>query len=138
MPRGEFTPPPSPSVAQEEYRRWADAVRSDHDDGSAFFCPASAAEWAEEDLNPFDVGAFCSVQEASEWLEKEIGMLKDDGLDSHAEMYQRMLQEGICDPVIVSRLGTAYRLWDGYHRTAVALVRGERLPAIVGTITDKC
>jgi hypothetical protein len=120
-------------ATQQTYQAWARAVRADHDDGSSAFFDPALAHWTETLVEPADLGVFDSPEEARQWLDDEITLLEADGNESAAEAYRRMLTEHIEEPVIVSRRENTFRLWDGYHRTAVALIRGERLPALVGT-----
>lgn len=118
--------------SQRELQKLAECFRPDHDDGSAFFFAPVEAYWDQQTIDPAKLGAFSNPVEAAEWLDSEIAMLKADGHDSYAECYQDMLRVGVKEPVIASRISTEHRLWDGYHRTAVALIRGESLPAIIG------
>jgi hypothetical protein len=115
-----------------ELVREAELVHGDHDDASEAFFQPEEGSWSVRLIDPMAVNAFDSAADASEWLSAEISMLEADGLGGHLA-YREMLELGICDPVVVSTDGEVYTLWDGFHRTAIAIIRGEPLLAIVGS-----
>ncbi len=121
------------SLTSTELALLVAADRSDNDDGSPYFFDASAAEWRFELIEPAMLGAFESTTQARSWIEAEIQMFQEDGQELRADFYRQMLAEGFTEPVTVGQIGVEGRLWDGWHRTAIAIVRGELLPAIVGT-----
>jgi hypothetical protein len=120
-------------VPERELAAEAAGYRGDHDDGSAFFFDAEDGCWRFEMVDPAMLGAFASADEARDWIEAEILMFEKDGNESRATFYRSMLEAGFSEPVTIGQVGSEGRLWDGWHRTAVAIARGERLPAIVGT-----
>lgn len=119
------------SMPSSYLRAEAALYRRDHDDGSDCFFDAREANWSFQELDPTTLGTFSSVEEAGGWLQQEIASFRADG-DRRAENYEGMLRDGFNDPVIVGCCEGRSALWDGYHRTAIAMVRREPLPAIVG------
>jgi len=124
---------PSDALAAE-----AAVYRHDNDDGSAFFFHPSKGDWRYQQLDPRTLDAFADADEAGQWISAEIDMHRQDGHDSTADDYQAMLAHGVTDPVVVTMIGPKARLWDGWHRTAIAMVRGEPLAAIVGVRREPC
>ncbi len=120
------------SLSEEELRDEAAGYRHDNDDGSGCFFDADCAGWSYQLLEPSSVGAFASPEEARVWIAGEIAALRADGNEGRAASYEQMLANGFSDPVVVGCNEGDMSLWDGYHRTAIALVRGDMLPAIVG------
>lgn len=120
------------SLSEEELRNEAAGYRHDHDDGSDCFFDADCADWMYQNLPPSAVGAFESAEDARAWIVEEIAAIRADGNEGRAASYEQMLATGFSDPVIVGCDGAKLSLWDGYHRTAIAFVRGDMLPAIVG------
>lgn len=111
----------------------AAAFRHDNDDGSAYFFDPEDADWRFEMTDPALLAAFSGPDEARTWIDTEIATFEADGMTGRAHAYRSMLTDGFTDPVIIGQIGSQGRLWDGWHRTAIAMVRGEGLPAIVGT-----
>ncbi|MFK4131959.1 hypothetical protein ACI2KR_06645 [Pseudomonas luteola] len=120
------------SLSKDDLRDEAAEYRHDNDDGSGCFFDADCADWSYQILNPSAIGAFESAEEARVWIVDEISALRADGNGGRAASYEQMLTAGFSDPVVIGSNGGELSLWDGYHRTAIALVRGDMLPAIVG------
>jgi hypothetical protein len=118
-------------LSPETLRTEAAAYRHDNDDGSCCFFDARDANWHYQMIEPKTLNAFADVDKAEAWIRDEIALLRAEGMDS-ADRYEAMLLNGFHDPVIVGRYEASAELWDGYHRTAIAIVRNELLPAIVG------
>lgn len=120
-------------LTSSELARLVAADRSDNDDGSPFFFDALSGEWRFALIDPTMLGAFESVDQAQAWIQDEIQMFDEEGQACRADYYRLMLAEGFSEPVTVGQIGAEGRIWDGWHRTAIAMVHGELLPAIVGT-----
>lgn len=118
-------------MTQSELVAYAEQFRTDNDDDSQFFFPAHEGCWEERTLSPSDFSDVWSTSaEAREYLEAEIRMRVKDELP-HADFVD-MLRHGVKAPVVVTCIDGRYRLWDGYHRVATAIVRNEPIEAVVG------
>lgn len=115
---------------QPQMRDEARGYRHDHDDGGPCFFDPERADWHLTTIDPHTLGVFESADEAREWLDHEIAMHEADGIPQHH--WTRFLDEGFDEPVIVGEAEGRRQLWDGYHRTAIAILRHESLPAILG------
>lgn len=107
--------------------------RHDHDNGSACFFDADRAHWHLQHIDPASLGAFSSAATADHWLQSEIALLRAEG-DGRAVVYEDMLLNGFTDPIVVGMALQDSAIWDGYHRTAISMIRGEQLLAIVGVL----
>jgi len=121
------------SLSPADLREEASMFRHDHDDGSDCYFDADAGDWTLQIIDPSSVDAFDSQDAAREWLRDEITGLRADGMEVRAAGYEQMIADGIEDPVVLGASNGRLALWDGWHRTAIAMVRGEQLLAIVGT-----
>lgn len=121
------------SLSPADLRDEASMFRHDHDDGSDCYFDADAADWQLQTIDPSAVDAFDSQDAAKDWLRDEIMGLRADGMEVRAAGYEQMIEDGIEDPVILGASNGRLALWEGWHRTAIAMVRGEQLLAIVGT-----
>ena len=118
-------------MTQDEMIASAEYCRTDNDDDSEFFFPPSQGVWSEEVLSTSVFQYLWSTPEqAKAYLEKEIVGRVNDELP-HADFVD-MLKHGVNESVVVTCIGEEYRVWDGYHRIATAIARGERVRAIVG------
>jgi hypothetical protein len=121
------------TAQQIRNREYAMSVFGNCDDGSV---EPDTAEWNDED---FQVEQLRHLHdEADLWLQAEIdGWRRDRGEPSHWEMFlnaddfQAYLDEH-CDgpPVISIDENGTIQIWDGWHRVACALVRGEKTMTI--------
>lgn len=114
-----------------ELQAEAEGYRDDHDDGSTAFFDPDQGLWKLELIDPMAVAAFDSKGSAAAWIKKEIEFFNSIA-DSRGRLYQEMIDNGVNDPVIVGVSSDCAKLWDGFHRTAIAMTRGEGLLAIVG------
>lgn len=105
--------------------------RHDHDDQSSSFFDPNSGIWRFDHLDPMLTGAFSSIDEARIWLHEEIAYFSNNG-DCRASIYQELLENGVKEPVVIGVSAEGPKLWDGYHRTAIAIVREELLPSVVG------
>jgi len=121
--------PSQPSVPVEtgrELREYARAVEDALGIGQA-----DDFNWGERPLNFSEIRPTSRLDGA--WMRKEIEHAREDGNLSRAAHLENMLANGINEPIIVSREPDGYAIWDGHHRVASAIARGETsLPAIVG------
>lgn len=118
-------------MSQSELAEYAESYRSDNNDGSEFFFPAHEGHWEERVLHPSDFSDLWSTSaEAREYLEAEIRMRVKDELP-HADFVD-MLRHGVKCAVIATCINGRYRLWDGHHRVATAIIRNEPITAVVG------
>jgi len=119
-------------MTQNEMIAYAEQFRTDNADDSQFFFPARAGYWKECVLAPSDfTDVWANSAEARSYLEAEIRMRVKDELP-HADFVD-MLRHGVNEPVVVTCINGVYRIWDGYHRIATAIIRGEPILALVGT-----
>lgn len=121
------------SLSEDELRQEAAAYRGEIDDGSTFFFDPSAANWKLQYLDPKKLGVFNSVEDAQYWLDIEMDLLNTNGYESITDDYEFMLENGVSDPIVVGEHESKFTIWDGYHRSAIAVIRGEPVLAIVGT-----
>ncbi|QXO09632.1 hypothetical protein pEaSNUABM11_00208 [Erwinia phage pEa_SNUABM_11] len=118
-------------MTQSELVAYAEQFRTDNDDNSRFFFPAHEGYWEERTLHPSDFSDLWQTSaEAKEYLEAEIRMRVKDELP-HADFVD-MLRHGVKERVVVTCINGQYRLWDGHHRVATAIIRNEPIPAVVG------
>lgn len=125
------------SATAAELMEDADMVRLDQDDGSKHFFPPTSGAWEYQSDLPIDLlfsaTIFKDRKDAKAWLSQEIVDFKADDLPERAEMYEKLLTEDICQPIVLSEVDGVYRLWDGWHRTAAAMAKGSTtIRAIVG------
>lgn len=121
------------SLSPVELAQEAAGYRHDNDDGSDCFFNPERADWVLASIDPSDLGAFESIESARSWLEAEIDAFQRDG-NARADLYETLLREWFRDPVVIGLSKNTMALWDGYHRTAIAMIRGEPLFAIVGQL----
>jgi hypothetical protein len=118
-------------MTQSEMVAYAESYRSDNDDHSQFFFPAHEGYWEECTLQPSDFSDLWQTSaEARAYLEAEIRMRVKDELP-HADFVD-MLRHGVNSRVIVTCINGQYRLWDGHHRVATAIIRNEPIPVVLG------
>ncbi len=110
----------------------AEGFQHDNDDGSDCYFDPSEAQWSLQVIDPASVDAFESDEAAKTWISEEIAALRKDGMDSRAALYESMILDGFEDPVIIGACNGRRAIWDGWHRTAIAMVRCELLLAILG------
>jgi hypothetical protein len=117
------------TALQTKNREYAQSVFGNCDDGTV---DPDTAVWEEE---AFPVEQLRHLhEEADLWLKADIdGWQRDYGESSHwekflkAENFQAYL-DAHCDgpPVISIDENQTIQIWDGWHRIACALVRGEK------------
>ncbi|HID9922351.1 TPA: hypothetical protein ACXI4C_004398 [Pseudomonas aeruginosa] len=118
-------------LPEDELRSEASGHQHDNDDGSASYFCASSASWRYGLVDAAGLEAFASKAVALDWIRKEIATFRDDG-NARAELYESMLSGGVDDPIIIGTTLDASGIWDGFHRVAISMVRGEPVPAIIG------
>jgi hypothetical protein len=119
------------TLSSDQLKAEAASYLEDHNDGSTAFFDPDQGLWRLESIDPLKLSAFDSRKAADAWIREEIQAFYLMG-DSRGQMYQTMIESGFNDPVIVGVSHEGAKLWDGYHRTAIAMVRGEKIPSIVG------
>ena len=73
-----------------------------------------------------------------EWLADEIADAQADGGDRASDWPSVDEPDDVHEPVVVTIDGARVQIWDGWHRTACAIVRGDAtVPAILGTPPDE-
>lgn len=69
------------------------------------------------------------VQGWRDWMQEELRVNDEDGLDRE---WAEELGPNV-EPIIVAREGGKWDIWDGWHRSAAAIISGaDTIPAIVG------
>lgn len=121
------------AISTDKLALEASLHRHDHDGSSSFF-KTDLADWSLELLDPQDLKAFDSSQAAKAWIDDEIEILQESGEGVRALTYQKMLIDGILDPIIVGKSSESISVWDGFHRIAISMVRNERILCIVGQL----
>jgi hypothetical protein len=121
----------SPSYSQEQIIGEAEACRYDHADESPSFFDPKNGQWRLEWIDPIKLGVFPDATAATIWINEEIQFFNKAG-DPRGRVYQTLLGKGFEDPVIIGVSEDGPKLWDGFHRTSIALARGEMIPALVG------
>ncbi|MNU53026.1 hypothetical protein D3C71_420490 [compost metagenome] len=114
-------------MTQEELADYA-RVYGDNDDGSV---PRSEISWA---FDPdFDVSRLLSIMSAEEWktwIEEEIEMSVVE-LDD-PDRWAPLLEQDILEPtVIFDHPDGNLRIWDGWHRSGSAVVKGAQTMKVV-------
>jgi hypothetical protein len=72
----------------------------------------------------------------SAWLDDELATFDAEN-PPWADMYRRLMDEPLNDPVVVALEPHRLQIWDGWHRTATRVVGGAKtIPAIVGWSAD--
>lgn len=123
----------SPEVLCE----WAEGYRGDNDDGGDGYFDPKKATWSFDRNYPaskfLHAGVFLTRELAKEWLLGEISDFISDGMDYRANDYLKMMVEPIRDAVIVGEANGVGFVWDGFHRVAAILARGDSfIPVIIG------
>lgn len=105
-------------------------LHDNHEPGSPGYCCPSKANWTMELLTPDQLtNVFADAAEARRWFDEEIIMDREDDMN---RQWDRLLVEDIVEEVVILiREGKAY-IWDGWHRTAAAIIKGVPIKAIVG------
>lgn len=116
----------SPSLLREFARGYQ---HDNHSPGDPGYCSAEDADWRLARVDAERCVGFSSAAEAHDWLQSEIRMAREDGLERE---WEALLTEEIREPVVLlDRRGLLY-IWDGWHRVASARARGISIEAIVG------
>jgi hypothetical protein len=119
------------SLSAEQLQAYAAEHFEDHNDGSSSFFKPEQGLWKLESIDPLQIHAFESRESACAWILEEIEFFNSIR-NPRGQMYQTMIEKGISEPVIVGVAHAGAKLWDGYHRAAIAMVRGEPLRSVVG------
>lgn len=119
------------ALPESVLRAEAQAHWHDLDDGSACFFDPQTASWSFVTIQPKGLGAFASKAAAESWIAEEIAMSRKNG-SGRATHYERLLAEGVRDPIVIGSTLDSSSLWDGWHRLAICMVRGEPVTAIYG------
>lgn len=118
-------------MSADELRGEAQQYQHDNQsEGDPGYCEASNADWRYELVAPKALSdVFTTQQKAKEWLDAELDMDRSEQLGRD---WSRLLTEQIEEPVtLLARNGRVY-VWDGWHRIAAAIIKGESIKAIVG------
>lgn len=122
---------------EDGMRAEAEVCQNDNCDDSSHYFEPCQGNWEFQSHYPLSrllhEGCFATREDAFAWLANEIRMFHDDGMPERADHYRRMLFEPIDEPIVVGEVDGKARIWDGWHRAAVAIIRGEPIRAIVGT-----
>lgn len=115
----------------------AEGCQHDNDDGSPHYFEPAQGQWEFHRDYPLSrllhEGCFATRQHAFEWFAQEIQNFRDDGMPERAKGYRRMLFEPIDVPIVLGEIGGKGRIWDGWHRAAVAIICNVPIRAFVGT-----
>jgi hypothetical protein len=126
----ETTPVKAEYTAQQ-LREFADFYKYDNQEaGTPGYCEPKAADWTMELLPPAALtNIFANAEDARAWMDEEIKMDEEDKMNRG---WSKLLVEDIREEVtLFIRDGKAY-VWDGWHRTAAAIIKGVPVLAIVG------
>lgn len=115
------------SMTQNEMEKYAEMYRSDNNDSSSAFLPASEITWIEGFLSPHAFSSVFTHESATNWLNSEVKIHKGDQI---ADTYIDLQKNPAVNPVVVVFQKGKPMIWDGYHRIAAAIIRGRPIYAI--------
>ena len=115
------------SMTQNEMEKYAEMYRSDNNDSSSAFLPASEITWIEGFLSPHAFSSVFTHESATNWLNSEVKIHKGDQI---ADTYIDLQKNPAVNPVVVVFQKGKPMIWDGYHRIAAAIIRGQPIYAI--------
>lgn len=120
----------SPAAVFDEAVYWAEQG----DESDPDYMDPAEAQWSYVATFPIAralAASHRSIDAAKAFFESE---LHRQGLDSERLAgFHSMLADGPRDPIVFIDRGDATFVWDGWHRIAAAVVRGDpTIPAIVG------
>jgi hypothetical protein len=116
-------------IREDEMRIIADMHRGACDDGD--LDPADLS-WSLVDIDTARLSSCMADGDWAGWLNAEIEDAHEDRADDWPSVE---LGDDVREPIVVTDVEGRILIWDGWHRTAVAIVRGDRtIPAIVGTM----
>lgn len=119
------------TLCEDELRSIADMHRGACDDGG--LDPADL-DWRIERLDTRRLATCMPRGDWAGWLRQEI--MDADG-DRASDWPSTERNDDVREPIVVTDVAGETLIWDGWHRTAVAIVRGDAtIPAIVGTRPD--
>ncbi|WP_210498509.1 hypothetical protein [Vibrio crassostreae] len=107
----------------------------DPDETQSSFSP-ELGDWEyrpEMDITELGKKLFGTPEEALKWLEEEITVFDEDGLDFRSNDFRSMLVDPIKEEIIIGNSEDGMELWDGTHRVAAAYAKNKKCPAIIGT-----
>lgn len=114
-------------MTEEELAEYA-RVYGDNDDESV---PRSEISWVYDP--DFDVSRLLSIMSAEEWktwIEDEIQMATEEYDDP--DRWGQLLEQDIIEPtVFFDHPDGTLRIWDGWHRSASTVVKGEKTMKVV-------
>ena len=119
------------AITPEELRSIASTYLHDNQcPGDPGYCEPAQADWTLEWLTPQQMNSgFASAAEALDWLQVEIQMSDDEGLNRD---WRRLLTEQIQVEIVVLIRDQQLYVWDGFHRLAAAMSRNCSIKAIAG------
>lgn len=116
-------------MREDEMRIIADMHRGACDDGD--LDPADLS-WSLAQMDTARLASCMPDGDWAGWLTAEI----QDAHEGRADDWPSVeLEDDVQEPIVLTEVDGRILIWDGWHRTAVAIVRGDRtIPAIVGTM----
>jgi hypothetical protein len=122
-------------ASEETLRSWVSSWQSANDDGGPGYFDPEDGSWTYDPVFPaqklIDGGVFSSKEDAAMWLRGEIDMHRADGNEGRAAEYESLLVEPIRDAVYLTEVDGQISIWDGWHRSAAILARGDSTLAVV-------
>lgn len=115
----------------EQHRAYARSVFGDNDDGTLH---PDDADWTAERLPTAILMPLIGDRAAwKAWFDDEVAARYEEIEPGYSVHWEEFAKEETDEEIVVSIVDGTVQIWDGWHRTAGAIIRGaETIPAVVG------
>lgn len=115
----------------EDNRAYARSVFGDNDDGSLH---PDDADWTVERLPTALLMPLMGDRDQwKTWFDEEVAARYEEIEPGYSVHWEEFAEAETDEEIVVSIVDGTIQIWDGWHRTAGAIVRGaETIPAVVG------
>ncbi len=115
------------NTTQDDLVEYARVEGGHNDDGRL---PRDRIHWTY--VEDFDISRLLEIKSEAEWqawFEEELD-IKEEVYGS-SEEWSCLLEEDIVDPIVILE-HDGLVIWDGWHRSAAAVIRGKPISAVYG------
>ena len=117
------------NLSQQQMRDFCTRYSKDNNDGTSAFFDPNDVEWVEGVLSSdYFLSIFSTRDRALKYLLDEINIRKNDGLP-YAD-YEYLINNQEENPIVFVINNGKPVLWDGFHRVAAAIYRGDTIYSI--------